>query len=976
MQTASGLLGRDTELATLGPLLRDARAGRGRAVVLAGEAGIGKTRLAEALADRAAADGFSVAWGRCPDSESPPYWPWSQALGALLGPAGRGVLHAERASRAGLFAAVAEALEAATTARPAVIVLEDVHWAEPSSLALLRFVVGVVPGLAAVLILTARDDPLDQRDDVAATLAGLPPAVVRLALRGLDAEATGVLVERIAGPGAGHALGADVHARTGGNPFFVSEVARLHAMRARDKPAAARLEIPPGVRQVLSRRLARLPQATSELLCAAAVVGQPDVDRLVAVTGRSADDVLLQLDDAVRARLVTASESGFRFAHDLVREALYDELSSTGRARLHRRVAEVLGDDEPAEAAAHWARAGGGDAGIRAAAHALAAAEAAMAETGYEQAVRWYRQALEGGAGDRISVGVRLGEAQVLAGEPAIGRETLRQAARAAGRAGRGDDMARAVLAMGTSGFEVDITDASQVSLLDTALTLLPSGDSALRAAALARRSLVRTISATPEARASEAADAVAMAERIGDPTTEAVALAALCDALAGPDHVAERLAAAGRMLHLADASGDPLLTLLARRLRLVARLEQGDLAGVDADIVAYARAAERLRLPLYTWPVPVWRGMRALLDGDIPAARRFAADAEAAGRQAGSANAEMMVWALRIAAARAEGTMPDQVAVIETILPGAEDYPAWHCCLAAVFAEAGRPEPARRSFERVMAAGGVNAVPKDAEWIELLWHLGQAAMLLDEPAAARAVHDALAPYAGLWVVDGIGGACFGPVSDHLARLSAFLARAAGGPGQSDDDGIGDGGHPAEFRREGRLWHLRFRGRRAAVADSKGMADLAALLGRPGQDVHVLDLVEAAGGPPADAADAGTGPVLDREARTAYRQRLAELEDDLAAATADRDLGRAERLRAERDFLAAELAAALGLGGRPRVEGDRTERARKAVTMRISTAVKAIDAVHPELARHLRLSVSTGRFCAYRPERPTTWTTT
>src|SRR5581483_6223585 len=98
----------------------------------------------------------SVAWGRCPDSEAPPYWPWSGTLGGLLGPAGRALLAADHATRAGLFAAVAEALETATAVRPAVIVLEDVHWADPSSLALLRFVAGVVPGLAAVLVLTAR----------------------------------------------------------------------------------------------------------------------------------------------------------------------------------------------------------------------------------------------------------------------------------------------------------------------------------------------------------------------------------------------------------------------------------------------------------------------------------------------------------------------------------------------------------------------------------------------------------------------------------------------------------------------------------------------------------------------------------------------------------------------------------------------------------------------------------------------------
>jgi hypothetical protein len=159
------------------------------------------------------------------------------------------------------------------------------------------------------------------------------------------------------------------------------------------------------------------------------------------------------------------------------------------------------------------------------------------------------------------------------------------------------------------------------------------------------------------------------------------------------------------------------------------------------------------------------------------------------------------------------------------------------------------------------------------------------------------------------------------------------------------------------------------------VAHSKGMADLAALLARPGREVHVLDLVEGAGGPPARSADAGTGPILDATARAAYKARLLELEDDIAAAEADADIGRAERLRAERDVLAAELGAALGLSGRPRTEGDRTERARKAVTMRIATAQKAIDAVHPDLGRHLRLAVSTGRFCVYRPEQPTRWRT-
>jgi hypothetical protein len=978
--TAGLLLGRDAELAALSGLLPNAGGGRGRAVLVSGEAGIGKTALTEALAGVAERDGYTVAWGRCPDSEAPPYWPWSQVLGALIETDGREVLEGDHPTRAGLFAAVADGLEGATRNRPALVVLEDAHWADPSSLALLRFLVGVVPGLALLLVVTARDEPLELDDDVASTLAGLPPAVLRMPLAGLDEAATAALVAEIAGPGASGGAMADVHRRTGGNPFFISEVARLHAMRG-GAPAggtAGVVDVPAGVRQVLRRRLARLPQLTAELLSAAAVVGRPDVDLLTRVTGRPEEEVLAGLLDSARARLLTDDDAGFRFAHDLVRESVYADLSPTARARLHRRTAEALGPDRPGDLAVHWARAGGDDAHRRAAVHALDAAEAAMGEMGYEQAVRWYRWALDGGAGDAVTVTRRLGEAQVLAGELAAGRETLRRAARLASAAQRPEDLTQAVLAMGSSGFEVDVTDVSQVGLLEEALRTLPPGDSPLRAAALARLSLVRSTVATPDERAPQARAAVEMARRAGDTITEAVALAAFCDAVAGPDHVADRLVAADRMLKLAEAADDPLLVLLARRLRLVARLEQGDLAGVDADIAAYARKAQHLRLPLYIWPVPIWRGMRALLDGDVDGAVRHCAEADALGRQAGSTNAELMVWTLQMAIARTTGTVAEIVSYAESMLESWTDaYPAWHCSFAAIFAEAGQPDRARRHLHRVMAAG-MDSIPKDSEWVEVLWQLGQAAMLLDEPEAARAVAGALAPYADQWIVDGIAGACYGPVSDHLARLADYLDGRVGGATAAAATTPPSGTETVEtgeFRREGRLWHLRFRGRTATVPDSKGMADLAAVLARPGREVHVLDLVEAGGGPPAAAAEAGTGPVLDARARAAYKARLAELEEDIAAAEADADRGRAERLRAERDFLAVELGAALGLAGRSRTGGDRAERARKAVTMRIGTAVKAIEAVHPDLARHLRLAVSTGRFCVYRPERPTTWTT-
>ena len=320
-----------------------------------------------------------------------------------------------------------------------------------------------------------------------------------------------------------------------------------------------------------------------------------------------------------------------------------------------------------------------------------------------------------------------------------------------------------------------------------------------------------------------------------------------------------------------------------------------------------------------------------------------------------------MMAWTLRWRIARLRQDTRAIAELAGQMAQWAEHYPWWDCTFALLFAESGDPERGRRHLHRLMGAG-LDSLPVDSEWVELLWSLGEAAMLLDERDAARAVHDALEPYADLWAVDGYGGACFGQVSELLARLAEYLDRPSAAPSDR-----------AAFVRTGTVWRLEFRGRAATVLDSKGMRDLAVLLGRPGQEVHVLDLVEASGGPARAEAGTNTGPMIDAAARSAYRRRLVDLEEEIDEASRDHDQGRLEKLGAEKDFLTAELSAALGLGGRTRVTGDRTERARKAVVMRIGTALKAIETVHPELARHLRNSVSTGRFCSYRPDQELTW---
>lgn len=962
--------GRTREIEQLERLLDDARAGRGRAALVLGEAGIGKTTLVEIVAESAAARGLCVATGRCVPSEMPAAWPWRQVVDTI-DPSLRDVLDSEHDSpRPAVLALVTERLRAAIVGKPTLIVIEDAHWADRTTLALTTFVAAALRDVPLTLLVTARDEP-DAGADALLDLNALSSSLTRLELTGIDAGAVRTIVGAIHGSDVDTELASLIHKRTGGNPFFVEEIARLWTMRGAD----ARLEVPPGVAEVLRRRLARLPQPAATLLGAASLLGIPEPDLLAAMAGESEAEVLAQLGQAVAIGAVHERDEGFAFAHDLFRDTLAESLAPLTRARWHRRAAEALEalrPEEHARIASHWRSAGGPDAGRHAAGHARAAAAEAMQGFGYELAVRYYGWALDCDGEDTLRDRLELGEAQLLAGDLRAARETLRFAAQQALDREDGDLLARAVLAMGTGigGFEVDIYDDEQRILLERALALLPNQDSSLRAAVSARLSLSRALVTPASARAADAEEAAAMASRVGDRAVEVSALAALCDALSGPDHVARRTALTDRMLMLARETGNPPLVLLARRLRVVVMLERGDFAAVDREIAEYDSLSERLHVPLLQWPVPVWRGMRALMRGDAAEATRWSDVAEAVARVARSPNAEMMVGTLRIAVERSRGHGCEPLDLLPPEMPGLLDWyaPAW-CLLAACYAEAGRRREAQAFLDRVMERGP-DGIDDDSERLEALWDLGDAAIVLEDRRAAAAALDALAPYEALWAIDGMGGACFGRVGDQVTRLRRFLERgrsaAAAPPAPLEADrGV--------LARRGDVWEVQWRGRSALVKDSKGLRDIAVLVSRPGAGVPVLELVAAAGGPATPERDLGV-EVIDARARAEYRERIRELDGEVDAAGAAADPVRLASAKAERDVLMSELERALGLSGRPRRLGDRGERARTAVTTRIATAVKALEAALPELARHLQTSVVTGRVCTYAPDRPVEWT--
>jgi hypothetical protein len=496
------------------------------------------------------------------------------------------------------------------------------------------------------------------------------------------------------------------------------------------------------------------------------------------------------------------------------------------------------------------------------------------------------------------------------------------------------------------------------------------------------------------------ATEAVRRARSADDDATLAAALAALCDAIAGPDHCAARRAHATEIIDLAARLRDPVLGLLGRRLRLVALLETGAIADWEADALAYRAAAEALRHPLYLWYVPLWRGMRALAAGRADECRAALAEAAAIGERAASGNAIMLVqtqlWCLRAE----EGDTAGLLAMLPDLETVAVPAPWLQVTRALVLAQAGRADDARAQLEAVVPL--LPSMARDSEWLPSMAQVAETIALTGPHPVARWAYDALSPYAGLIVVEGICAAIRGPVDHHLAlladalgeheaaarhraaavaaaRVVGALALAARIEGEAALVPVPRADHA--FRRDGEVWTLAYRGREIRLRDSKGLRDLHALLARPGTALAALDLAAAPGGRQAGASagpdvlypPSDTGEVIDAQARAAYRQRLRELDEAAAEADAAADIERSARIAAERDALVAALTEAYGLGGRVRRSGSVAERARTAVTARIKDAIRRISEAHPELGRHLARSVRTGTFCVYEPDQPVRW---
>jgi DNA-binding SARP family transcriptional activator len=429
-----GLVGRDAELQVLVGALEEARRGHGGMVVVRGEPGIGKTRLAEELAARAVAIGGIVVWGRAYESEgAPPFWPWVQVIRGLLnavdrdplvdalGPAAsdlaqlvpevKGIVD-DIAPPPALDAAGARFrfFEAATSffvrlagpERPLLLVLDDLHWADAPSRQLTVHLASQLPRAAVLVVVTSReqyDGPQPMLSETMGALSRLP-AVSWLSLTGLDEEAVERYLADVRGTEPTIEEVEAVRARTEGNPFFLTELVRLVAAEGEATSPGA---VPAGVRDVIQRRLARLPDPTTKLLLLAAVAGRDfDLRIAAAAAGMDLDDALDAIEPAVLNGIVVESEDdpgGYRFSHELVRDTIYAGVAGLRRAGLHARIAEALAADPRADAhvsqlAHHYAQAEATLGPDPAFAFAVRAAEVAQRTMAYESAEDHLRRAL------------------------------------------------------------------------------------------------------------------------------------------------------------------------------------------------------------------------------------------------------------------------------------------------------------------------------------------------------------------------------------------------------------------------------------------------------------------------------------------------------------------------------------------------------------------------------------------------------
>ncbi|MGW3331844.1 ATP-binding protein [Streptomyces rubiginosohelvolus] len=811
------LFGRDHPAGVLRSEIARATDSHGGLVLVTGEAGIGKSTLVTDAAHEARRRGALVVGGSCWDSDNTPgYWPWVQVLRGLrrsvtatewaaaqeasdgrlavllgdpaavatggahggepgaeagaqgdTGPPGGdwpGGGPSEGAEAFGLFDAVTTALVAVSQSRPLVVVLDDLHSSDPASLRLLEFAAQHAWFERLLLIGTYRDveveapgHPLQQL-----ILPLVSRAAATLTLTGLGRDEVGALMTVTTGREPAPQLVDEVHRRTGGNPFFVEQTARLwHS----GSPVST---IPPGVREAVRQRLALLPEPVVSLLTSAALLGREFRRQVLAVVhGAPVPHVDRLLESAVAARVVVPRPSGqYAFAHDLLRETLYASLDDAEARERHAAAVRALdahgglGDAVPPGALARHAHlAGDALERERRLDLLLAAARDASGRLADEEAVGHYRRALAVASGEdpdlrrTVLIGLDLAGQLRHAGETA---EAQRLLDRSVARARELDDpelMGRVAITLHHDGSLGGLGMSAKGLLAEAHRRITgKEGQETLSDDRLAQELAINFM---------------ALARSGSDDEALAFSLWARHDSVWGLGSAVERLGLTDEMTVVGRRTQHQDMELHAASMRWVALLELGDPAFLD-QFRTFVRLAELTALPRFALGIAVDTSLIAALQGRFAEASTALADDALAPENNDHAAFGFMGHHLRWALHLLQGHFGEAEEVLAELPASGYPYPGLLEAFTAV--EQGDATPALR----LVAEHADRAAPYPRAFMPLwLRLLAQTASMTGDPRLIARAEDELTPYTGQWVVSLYGCDIGGPVDLWLGMLAA-----------------------------------------------------------------------------------------------------------------------------------------------------------------------------------------------------------
>jgi class 3 adenylate cyclase/tetratricopeptide (TPR) repeat protein len=804
------IAGRVRETDALAQAWKSAAAGEPRITLLAGEPGIGKTRLSAELATAAHQAGATVLYGRCDEEFSVPYQPWVEAISYLTDKLDDATLESVITShgpelalmfpqlrrrfpdisassttdaeteRYMLLQAITSTLSLVAEEAPVLVVLDDLHWAGQQTLTLLRHVfTNISAGSPVMIVGTYRDSDLDAGNPLIDTVAALrrQPGVELVPVQGLDDLEMRELVENSGGQKldeAGQRTALLLRQETAGNPFFAHEILRnlvetgdlyLDGDRWVMKHSFDELALPQSVRDVVAQRIARLGEEPLKALTAAAVIGRDfDLALVATITSGDEDDLLDHFEAAVAAGVLAEVAGGnerFRFVHSVARTTLVAGLSDGRARRMHRKIAEALETaigadpgDRVGELATHWMAASVPVDQGKAIHFAQLAGRRALVALAPDEAIRWFTTAVEHldladstDAGLRAELLVELGTAQQHIGDPAY-RKTLLDAGELAATVGITHLMVGAALANNRGVYsKLGQTDDERVAALKAALSAVGDADSTERALLLSTLFSELEWESPFHERTEMITEAIRMARVLDDRWVLASVLNRACVSSPAPHNLADRLVQSAESVDLAKALGDRTLEFWAHCGAFNAALNGANRAATDRALVEATKLADELGRPSFRWYVGILRTTLLTAVGHPDEADASATEAFEIGTAAGEPDAFDFYAAAVMGIRWRQGRSLEIVDLLRQAAEDNPEVPAYRSGLAGLLAEEGQITEAGEMLADQATTGFDSRV--NSQWAQTVGTWARVATLVGDAESAAALYELISPWCG-----------------------------------------------------------------------------------------------------------------------------------------------------------------------------------------------------------------------------------